>query len=408
MTNAKGTVVFVAQQFPPEKGGKASRIHDTATNLSTLGWDVTVLSPTPSYPPGQFERDWSPMSTDEVDGVTVHRLFTWQPTSVDPGLAERLPYYLIFGVFATLWLLWNLREYDVVVTSTPPISTGAPGLVVSALGIPWLVDVRDLWIDNAVTLGYIPAGGFTEQISRRFQRTVLRTADSIAVTTPSLNESLKERYGRELGTKTVVVPNGVDTQTFEPDETAPEPVVIYTGNLGRAQALSTVVEAMDYLDDDLVFRLVGAGNAESDLRALSRKREVQDAVEFTGVVDRDQVPRVLNQAMVGVVPLKDTVELEYAMPTKLYEYMACGLPTVVTGSGEVERFVEASGGGLHVENDPERVATAIQELVADPERREELARNGRRHVREHYDRRQIAMRLSAELETLVARGGVKS
>ncbi|MFY4813520.1 hypothetical protein ACOJIV_12610 [Haloarcula sp. AONF1] len=35
------------------------------------------------------------------------------------------------------------------------ISTGAPGLLASLLGKPWLVDVRDLWIDTSISLGYI-------------------------------------------------------------------------------------------------------------------------------------------------------------------------------------------------------------------------------------------------------------
>lgn len=402
MTGEQGHVVFVSQRFPPEKGGNASRIHDTTENLADDGWTVTVLAPTPCYPPGTFERRWSLVESESVADVTVHRLFTWQPTDDDPGLAQRLPYFLVFGVLATLWLLWHRRAYDAVVTSTPPISTGAPGLVWSLLGGPWLVDVRDLWIDNAVALGYLADGGLVESVSRLFQRTVLRRADSIAVTTPTLGDHLVDRYGNEIETKTFLAPNGVDVDRFVPGDEDDDPVVIYTGNLGRAQDLSTVVAAMDHVSHDgTKLELVGTGNAEPDLRALVRDRELDGSVTFTGPVDRDDVPDLLAAARIGVVPLKASDELDYAMPTKLYEYMASGLPAVVTGRGEIARFVRESGGGVHVDAEPEAVAAAIDDLLEDADLRADLGQKGRAHVREKYDRAHIADRLGTHLAALV-------
>jgi glycosyltransferase involved in cell wall biosynthesis len=420
--------------FPPEKGGNASRIHDTATHLQGGDWDVTVLSPHPSYPPGTFDRSWRRARTETVDGITVHRLWTWQPTTENPGMARRLPYYLLFGVHAMLWLLWNVREYDVVVTSTPPISTGAPGLLSAALNKPWVVDIRDLWIDASVSLGYLEEDSAIEHVSRRFQRWVLHTADRLTVTTDSLRESVQTQYGDTLGEKTVVIPNGVDTDRFRPDErdgterplavpdnrsdtrrdggekktavdgetTATDrPTIVYTGNLGSAQDLEACVRAMTHLSEDAVLSLVGSGDTESKLRRVAREIGVEERVEFHGLVPREAVPGLLNEATIGVAPLESTGTLAYAMPTKVYEYMACGLPVVVTGRGEIERFVAESGGGVHAENDRERIAARFDELLADDRRRQQLGEHGREYVVEHYDRGVIARRLSDELSRLV-------
>lgn len=429
--------------YPPEKGGNASRIHDTATKLEDHGWNATVVAPPPSYPPGKFESTWQRTRTEVVDGITVHRLWTWQPRTENPGMARRLPYFLLFGIHVMWWLLWNVRKYDVVVTSTPPISTGAPGFVAKLFGVPWLVDVRDLWIDASISLGYLREGSVIERLSRWFQRTVLETADRVSVTTQATVETVRDTYGEAVGAKTLVIPNGVDTDEFRPaadtgdrkafmdvttgasstegtqvtthhstesghrgvsssDSSGDRPVIVYAGNLGAAQDLESCIRAMTHVSTtDAVLRLVGGGDIESRLRALADELGVSDSVEFVGTVEREAVPGILADATIGIAPLADKEELAYAMPTKVYEYLACGLPIVTTGRGEVEQFVRASGGGIHVSNDPVAIAEAFDDLLADEERREQMATTGREHVVNRYDRSNIAERLAGELDTVV-------
>lgn len=399
-------VVFVSQRYPPEQGGNASRIRDTATNLREEGWDVTVLSPIRTYPFGEFERSRSWHTTEADEGITIHRFWTWQPHTTDPSLVHRLAYFLIFALHALWWLLWNIRRYDVVVTSSPPITTELPGIVVSMLGKPWVTDIRDLWIDAAVSLGHIETGGIPERAARRFQGFALRTADRITVTTDATTRELEATYGPGLASKTVLIPNGVDVDVFHPFDTGREsdspPVIIYTGNIGSAQNLHACVRAMARLsNENAVLRLVGSGDVVPELKDLVEQLSISDRVEFTGLVPREMVPELLNEATIGIAPLKDTDALKYAMPTKVYEYMACALPTIVTGGDHIEWFVNESGGGAHVENDPDRIAEALDSLLDDPRYRGKLAENGYEHVVEKYTREGIARRLSSELSFLV-------
>jgi glycosyltransferase involved in cell wall biosynthesis len=300
--------------------------------------------------------------------------------------------------------------------------------------------VRDLWIDASVSLGFIAEGGLLERGSRRFQRAALRTADSVSVTTATLGESLAEQYGDHLAAKTVLVPNGVDVDGFRdyvaggtpagadagtvttpdasedpggenPASTDGTPAsadgptdrfeVVYTGNVGHAQALDVCVRALEHLPDRVVLRLVGGGDAVPALQTLAAERGVADRVEFEGTVPHDRIPAVLEAADVGVAPLEDDPELAYAMPTKVYEYLCVGLPIVVTGRGELERFVRESGGGVVADPDPESIADAVTRLFEDPELRATLGRQGHEHVRQRYDRTAIAARFSAHLHELM-------
>jgi colanic acid biosynthesis glycosyl transferase WcaI len=415
--------VIVSQRFPPEKGGNASRIHDTAVNLADESTSVTVLSPPPCYPPGNFERTWRRSQTRRVDGVVVRRLWAWQPARENPGLVRRLAYYLTFALHAALWLVVAYRRYDAVVTSTPPITTGIPGLVAAALGRPWVVDVRDLWIDNSVALGYVDGDSLLVEASRRFQNLVLHTADRVTVTTETLGEAVVDSYGSELAERIRHVPNGVDTARFAPSSTdgggtgrqtdegrtdrhtdggdAGRQVVVYTGNIGSAQALEPCIRAMAHVPPErALLRLVGDGDERSRLEDLTARLGLEDRVEFVGLVDREEVPRIIDGAAVGLAPLWDTEELAYAMPTKVYEYLACRVPVLVTGRGEVRRFVADSCGGVHADPEPEAVADTLDRLLSDPERRERMAAAGREFVVERYDREAIADRLRAELAAL--------
>jgi glycosyltransferase involved in cell wall biosynthesis len=74
---------------------------------------------------------------------------------------------------------------------------------------------------------------------------------------------------------------------------------------------------------------------------------------------------------------------------------------VVLGRGEIERFAAESGGCVHVESDPERLAAAFEALLKDQDRRERLGAAGRAYVVDRYSRASIAARLSDELESMV-------
>lgn len=392
-------VVVISQHYPPDKSGNASRISDTCSHLAAEGWDVTVLAPPPAFPHGQFDRSWTRKTTDINDGVTIHRLWAWQPTVEDPSFVSRMAYYLLFPIHAFLWLLFNYRTYDATITSSPPIFTGVSALPFGLLGRkPWIVDVRDLWIDASVGLGFIDEGGLLERISRAYERVVLRSADRVTVTTTVLGERLEDRYGID-DRKIVHLPNGVSTDEFRPTDQQPNSTIVYTGNVGHAQDLEACIKALSRMESaTTTLRIVGEGDIRNDLEELVSDEGLDDRVEFTGLVPRETVPEILDNAAIGVAPLKNDDALEYAVPTKAYEYMSFELPVVATGTGEIEVLIEESEGGVFVENDPQRLAEVFDSLLADPDRRMRLGTNGREHVVQRYDRGVVASQLSAVLE----------
>ncbi|MGE5465331.1 MAG: glycosyltransferase family 4 protein [Betaproteobacteria bacterium] len=397
-------MLIVSQLYAPETGGNASRIGDMAGQLKSLGIEVTVLSPHPTMPFGTFPRSWK-RKADRIDnGIRVTNLWSWQPGAGDPGFVSRMAYYLFFALHAAAWALWNRKKYDVIITTSPPIFVTLPGLLAKTLfGKHWIVDVRDLWIDASVGLGFIKKGSLYEKISRRFEWLFYSRSDLVTVTTMESVNRIVQAYpglGRE---KFVLVSNGVETEKFWRPGVQKKKQIIYSGNIGHAQDLEKVILAMKdvSLRHDVQLVIVGDGDLKGHLVRLVRENRLEDRVVFRDLVARDSVPDIISESCIGVAPLKDIETLEYAIPTKVFEYMACGIPFIGCSRGEIASIAERSKAGVIARNDVPSIAEAICGLLDNPGLEEEMGINGRRYVKEHYDRRNIARVLREKIILLI-------
>jgi colanic acid biosynthesis glycosyl transferase WcaI len=400
------SVCIVTQHFPPEESGNASRIYDTAIHLAQLGLKVTVIAPHPTFPAGSFPRTWKPSETTFKDGVEVVRLWTWQPGSGDPKFVSRIAYYLLFSIHALFWLLIAANRFDVMITSSPPLFTGIPGYAVKRIWKKkWILDIRDLWIDASISLGFLKERSFNERMSRRFEQMCLARADLICVTTEELGRRLALRYRVVAPMK--LMPNGVNTDIFHPVNGTKKRQIIYAGNVGHAQDLEKVVLAVKSMNGtyNLKLLIVGDGDVKRQLERMVQVENLTDSVIFTGTVPREEIPQMLSESLVGIAPLRKLDNLEYAAPTKAYEYMACGIPFLGCGKGEITHLAEESGAGVIAENAPEAIAATLASLLEDPGKMEEMGRRGREYVAEHYDRRMVAAQLKQQIERILWTSG---
>jgi glycosyltransferase involved in cell wall biosynthesis len=400
----KLTVLIVSQLYAPETGGNASRIGDMARQLKSLGLEVTVLSPHPTLPFGTFPRSWKRKADRIEDCIRVTNLWSWQPGAGDPGFVSRMAYYLLFALHAAAWALWNRKKYDVIITTSPPIFVTLPGLLAKTLsGKHWIVDVRDLWIDASVSLGFIKKGSLYEKISRRFEWLFYSRSDMVTVTTMESVNRIVQAYPGLDREKFVLVSNGVDTEKFWRPGAPKKKQIIYSGNIGHAQDLEKVILAMGEVSKkhDVRLVIVGDGDLKGRLVSMVKENNLEDSVVFKDLVPRDEVPELISESSIGVAPLKDIETLEYAIPTKVFEYMACGIPFVGCSRGEIANIAGQSRAGIIARNDVRAIADALCSLLEDPGLGAEMGKNGRRYVKEHYDRRNIARVLREKIILLI-------
>lgn len=184
--------------------------------------------------------------------------------------------------------------------------------------------------------------------------------------------------------KFVTIPNGVDPdEWWSParDDRRPgaRPTVVCVGNFRARKRQRDLIHAMVLLRSRGVrtaCALVGDGPLRGELEALVRELELHDVVRFLGRLSPEELPTVLHQADVFVLP-----SLWEGMPGSVLEAMAAGRPVVGTDvPGIRDVVVDGVTGFLVPPQSPEALASRIERLLADPVLRERMGVMGRERV----------------------------
>ncbi|EMA36875.1 glycosyltransferase [Halococcus hamelinensis 100A6] len=317
--------------------------------------------------------------------MPITRLWTYQPTNDDWTGIGRILNFTIFALFASLYVFTHWWRYDCIVSFIGPHSTLLPGFVGRAFGRSWIVDIDDMWIDNAADLGFVSRDSLTHQAVEKLESYAFVLADGITVITQTMAEQYAAKHEMQAA-DFVVIPNGIDVERFAPSDgsTTSDRSIVYTGKLGQAQAFEPFFRGFAQLDTTYSLRIVGFGDRREELEELTRELAINDRVSFEGPVDREEIPAILQSAALAWVPLKTTHSLDYARPTKLLETMAAGTPYIASQVAEIETVTADSGAGRAVENEPQKVANAMDELIANDDDRVRAGRRGTVFVAENH------------------------
>ncbi len=409
-------VLYLSQYFPPEVGATQTRAHEMARYLVTQGHQVTMLTEVPNHPAGiiapAYQGKWWAWS--RLDGIRVLRL--WVITSPHKGFRERMLFYLSYmgmAILAGLILAGRGRRWDVIVATSPPLFVGFAGAVLSrVLRVPLVFEVRDLWPESAVALGELSNprairwAGWIEAVC-------YRQARAIVVVTRGIQARLRER-GIRPG-RVVLIPNGANVAQFQPAPARATTlraelglgdrfVAIYAGIFGVAQGMETLLAAAELLRDDpgIVLLLVGDGPRKADIRRRIAAEGLSNVI-LLDAQPRSAMAGYLSLAGCALVPLKDEPVFAGALPSKLFEGLACGTPVVLSApSGEAAGILAAADAGIHVPpGDSAALAAAVRRLKAQPTEARRQGRRGRAFVTAHYTRHKAAQRLERLLRTVV-------
>jgi glycosyltransferase involved in cell wall biosynthesis len=171
-------------------------------------------------------------------------------------------------------------------------------------------------------------------------------------------------------------------------------VAAYVGTHGLGHKLDTLLEAASLLRSrgDIAFLMVGDGAERARLLNL------RDSMHLSNLVMLDQLPKsampaVLAATDASLVLLRKDDLFKTVLPSKMFESMAMALPIVLGVEGEAKALLEESGAGLAITPEcAEELAAAVERLADEPGLRQRLGRQGSFFVREHFDRRTLAMR----------------
>jgi glycosyltransferase involved in cell wall biosynthesis len=189
-----------------------------------------------------------------------------------------------------------------------------------------------------------------------------------------------------------------------------ESLVLYLGGMERNRGSELMLDAFARVLAQMPaarLRLVGhfaPPGLEGEMRAEAARRGIGHTVEFAGRVPFAQVGEHLAAARVGWVTWGAAAKNRKNIPTKLFEYMAYGLPVVCSDLPSTRPFVLPDVGLLAGADDPAGHAAALLRLLSDPATAEALGAAGQRRVADEWNWSMMEPRLLGLYEAVLGRG----
>jgi glycosyltransferase involved in cell wall biosynthesis len=396
--------IFVSLDQP---GG--TRHHEIARYLKKQGHEVTVIGSSVSYLTGVKEDSQSRKQTDDL-GVTIIRSYTL-PT-MNRSFIWRVFSFISFMISSFFNGLF-VRDVDLVWGTTPPIFQAPTAWLLARLkGVPFLLEVRDLWPAFAVAVGVLKNKTLI-RMSEWLERFLYCHADQVMVNSPGFIDHVKARGAEHVA----LIPNGTDPEMFHPEakgssfrekhDLQDKFVLLYAGAHGLSNDLDVILEAAGQLqrEKEIQFVLLGSGKEKTRLEKEAAERGL-DNVLFLPPVPKVEMSEALAAADACLAILKPIEMYKTTYPNKVFDYMAAGRPIVLAIDGVIREVVEEAQAGIFVPpGDPKSLAKTVREMASNPEKYRKMGLNGRQMIESQFSRERLAEEFTMLLEKMRRRNG---
>lgn len=323
-------------------------------SLASSGYDVHYVAPE--------------AADGTRDGVTLHGFAL-------PGG------YRPLQIARRLWRVWRVANgvgADLVHFHEPVLLPVA--LLLRLRGARIVYDVHE---DHLAALEDGPYSESWKRLGLRlFEAVARRACDGFVAATPAIARRLPA--GRTVEALNYALREEFAAQA--PVASANGANVVYVGIITAGRSLREMVEAAERLRDPEARLVLIGGFAPPELEQEARSLPGWSRVEYLGPRGRQEVAERLAGARAGLVLFHPQPNHTEAVPNKLFEYLAAGLPVVASDFSYWRSLLEPIDCALWVDpTDPERIAAAVDELLADEERAREMGRRGATAVRERLN-----------------------
>lgn len=348
-------------------------VHREAASLARAGYDVTY---------------YTPFGDADVEGIDVVTYATTDGDVSVPGVRNRLRWAVDVAALlsGTDFDVYHFHDVELL-----PVGVALATLTDGAV-------VYDVHENVADVLGHKdifpqPIRPILAAIASSVELVLSTFVDAIVVASPDIAERFD---GYDDVTVVTNYPwrrwaEETDVRARSARAEAGEAQFVYCGLLSEDRGILTMMEAIDRVPDEYDASLVLGGKYASDAieARIERRAAASDRVELVGwLPSLAAVVDLFRRSDVGMLCFHPDPNKTNAMhrSNKLFQYMAAGLPIVVSDVGEWPRLVTDVGCGVPVDpEDPDAMAGVMVELIEDADRRVALGRNGHRAALERFN-----------------------
>lgn len=214
-----------------------------------------------------------------------------------------------------------------------------------------------------------------KKIIKVFEKFLIKKSHMVVSVSNAAAKKLSEMYG--IKEPLVVTNCSYSVQMEQPVIKNKNFEVLYHGIFGEGRGYEEFVESAKYLPDNINLVLRGYGPIEGKLRSIADNEGIRDKVIFADPVEINELITCAAKSHIGVVLTKPvSINFEYTVSNKLFEYIQAGIPIILSGVREHRYLVEKYGIGIIIDEvEPKLIAEAIMKLYNDSALYEQLRNN---------------------------------
>ena len=368
-----------------------------AESLSRLGHSVTIISANHHHLMPKIRDNF------EVSKLNYNTHLVSVPRYDSAHDLKRILAWFVFS-FKLCWLPKKLKQKpDIVIVSSPSLISFLGAECVAKWNKSKLIfEVRDIWPLTLIEIGNFskkhPFIKFLQWIEIR----ALLKSDHIITTMPGGPDYVKSHIGSN--DKTHWIPNGIDMsrisisslKTDRIEQKSKQFLVGYTGTLGLANSVETIISAASTLKNDtsVQFLIMGEGRCREDLINQVNFLELSN-VKFIPQGSEEEVTKILEKLDAGLLCWRNSSLYQFGTSAaKLPRYLAAGKPVIQAYSGYYDPVIFNKVGITVPAENGKEVAKAIKMLQFMPnDERKELSKNARRLASSQFSFQEISKKL---------------
>lgn len=256
-------------------------------------------------------------------------------------------------------------------------------------GVRYLFDMRGFWPDEKVDAGTWSRASPVYRLAKHAERAFLTSADAVvSLTQVGVDEIKRFDYLRAQDIDFTVIPTCADLERFHPPASRnDEPFTLgYVGNAGgwyRFEPVVATFETIRAQRPDARFLIVNRGQHDEIKAHLKARGVPGESVELVAL-DFEDVPNAMRRMDATAFFITPTFSKQASAPTKLAEFLGCGVPCLVNdGVGDMGHIVREEGVGVVLDEIGEeaaaKAAALLMQLAGDSAVRARCVKTAHRH-----------------------------
>ncbi|MBN2835139.1 MAG: glycosyltransferase family 4 protein [Candidatus Delongbacteria bacterium] len=368
-------ILYLHQYFATNETGGATRSYEFSKFLSENDHQIVVITATNINK--EFNKNFTVVSTNT--NYSNHM-----------GNFRRILSFLSFTI-KSFYKGLKIKNLDLVFATSTPLTIGLPAVLIAKIkNKPLIFEVRDVWPDVPVELGYLK-NKLLIKILKIFEPWIYNNSKHIIVLSKGMYDNLLKK-GISPNKITVIenianlyLYNGV-SDARKAEKYKDKFICIHPGTMGHVNGLDFVLDVAKFIQDhdkDILFLLIGEGKKKEYLIQRVKDEKIQNVI-FDNSKPKREIAQIIKSSDLGIMCVDNKFKiLEDNSANKFFDFLAAGLPVMVNYGGWQKEIIEEYECG-ESNPDPKIMAERLIAIKNDQEKRIKMGLNSRKLAEEKY------------------------